>query len=94
MRGLTLVASRELVDADLRGEAVILSLKTRQFHGLDPVGARVWQLLKAPITFTALRDTVVSEYDVTPAQCERDLLALLKDLDAAGLLEVPGGSLS
>ncbi len=75
-----LVASDALVSCDLAGEAVILSLETELYYALDPVGTRVWELLQEPRTVAAVRDAVVAEYDVEPARCEADLLALLADL--------------
>lgn len=91
LRRLRVVASAEHVDADLHGESVILQLRTRRFHGLDGVGARIWQLLKTPITVAALTEAIVREYDVTPDRCETDLVALLVELDSAGLIEVSDG---
>ena len=88
LSALRVVAAADHVDADLHGEAVILQLRTRRFHGLDGVGARIWQLLKTPTTVGALRETILREYDVTPERCEADLAALLADLQAAGLVDV------
>jgi Coenzyme PQQ synthesis protein D (PqqD) len=35
-----------------------------------------------------VRDAVVGEYDVEPGRCERDLITLLEQLLAEGLIEV------
>jgi hypothetical protein len=91
LRRRRVVATPDHVEAELHGEAVILHLGTRQFHGLEGVGARIWQLLKQPITVAEIRDAIVREYDVTPERCEADLAALLDDLVAAGLVQVPDG---
>jgi hypothetical protein len=76
------------VSSDLSGEAVILNLATGMYYGLDEVGARIWGLLQQPCAVAALRDTIVSEYDVEPERCEQDLLELLADLEAARLVSV------
>jgi len=91
LRRLRVVAAADHVDAELHGESVILQLRTRRFHGLDAVGARVWQLLKTPTTVAALAEAIVREYDVTPERCEADLVALLVELESAGLLDVSDG---
>lgn len=81
------VASDALVSCDLAGEAVILSLRTELYYALDPVGTRVWELVQEPRTVAEVRDALLAEYDVEPARCEADLLALLGDLATHGLVD-------
>ena len=84
----TVQVSAQQVSTELDGEMAILSLQNGVYYGLDPVGARIWELLQEPHIVTAVRDQIVDEYDVSPAVCEADLLALLGDLHAAGLVQV------
>lgn len=81
-------ASKEQLSCDLGGEAAILHLKSGIYYGLDPVGARIWNLLQSPTTVREIREKIVGEYEVDEARCEADLLALIKDLAAAELIEV------
>lgn len=74
------VASRDHLSCDLAGEAVILDLTTGTYYGLNEVGARVWELLKEPRTVEEVRDLLVSEYEVDPVRCERDVQELIEDL--------------
>ena len=83
----TFVASPDQISCDLGGEAAILNLKTGVYYGLDPVGARIWELLLTPKTFAQIRDAILSEYDVEPGPCERDLRDLLEKLTAERLVE-------
>lgn len=85
------VASRNQVSCPLQDEVAILDLAAGVYYSLDPVGARVWELLAAPRSVGAIRDALVAEYDVEPARCERDLLELLRDLARAGLVEIRDG---
>ena len=80
------VVSPGQVSCDLGGEAAILHLQTAIYYGLDPVGARIWDLLRTPRTLAEIRDAILAEYDVEPARCERDLRGLLEKLAAAGLI--------
>ncbi|HEX6292766.1 MAG TPA: PqqD family peptide modification chaperone [Herpetosiphonaceae bacterium] len=82
------VATKEQVSSELAGEAVILNLKNGMYYGLDPVGARIWTLIQQPRSVAALFEVILAEYDVDPGRCERDVLALLRDLAAAELIEV------
>ncbi len=82
------VAARDQVSCDLVGEAAILHLGSGVYYGLNSVGARVWALLQEPVRVERIRDTLLTEYNVEPEQSERDLLVLLEQLAAEGLIEV------
>ena len=81
-----IVLSDEQVHTTLGGEAVILGLRDGVYYGLDSVGARVWALIAEPRRVGDLVETIVAEFDVTTEQCQRDVLALLDDLAARGLV--------
>jgi hypothetical protein len=81
------VAAKDQVSSDLAGEAVILNLRTGMYYGLNPVGARIWALLVTPTRVEDIRDTIVQQYDVEVDRCERDVLGVLHQLAAHGLVE-------
>jgi hypothetical protein len=83
-----IVASQEQISTDLGGEAVILNLKTGVYHGLNPVGTRIWNLLAEPRTVNDILGALLQEYEVEPDSCERDLLALLQNLADSKLIEI------
>jgi hypothetical protein len=85
------VASPDQVSSDLDGETVVLSMQDARYYGLDGVAARIWELLREPVRVADVRDAILREYDVPPAQCEADLFAFLHDLAAKSLLEVRAG---
>jgi hypothetical protein len=82
------VASAEQVSCPLDDEAAILNLKNSKYYGMNPVGTRIWSLLKEPRSVLQLRDTLLSEYDVDEKLCEQDLLILLEKMKSEGLIEV------
>jgi len=84
------VASQEQVSCDLGGEAAILNLKNGIYYGLDPVGARVWNLIQQPRTLAELREILVAEYDVDAARVESDIRGLLTQLLDNELVEISG----
>jgi hypothetical protein len=61
------------------------------YYGLDEVGSRVWALIQSPITVEAIRDLLVAEYGTDPVRCEQDLLGLLHNMAALGLIQVTEG---
>ncbi|MFN6571186.1 thymidylate synthase [Nostoc minutum NIES-26] len=82
------VADKEQIFSDIGGEAVILHLKTGIYHGLNEIGARIWTLIQEPKAVKDIKYILLEEYEVETERCDRDLIALLNDLLAAGLIEV------
>jgi Coenzyme PQQ synthesis protein D (PqqD) len=82
------IASPEQVSCPLGDESAILNLKNTVYYGLNPVGARVWNLLQQARTVGELRDTLLDEYEVEEFQCERDLIELLERMRTEGLIQV------
>lgn len=85
----TIVATaREQVSAQLEGEAAILGLRNGVYYGLDRVGTRVWTLLETPMAISSLCERLLQDFEADPAALEADVLALLRQLQAEGLLRV------
>ncbi|HYC35096.1 MAG TPA: PqqD family protein [Usitatibacter sp.] len=74
-------------------EYVMLDLAQGVYFGLDPVGARLWQLLCEGMSLERACAAMLGEYDVPRAQLESDVLRLAEELAAQGLIEIgnPGG---
>ncbi|MEE8469671.1 MAG: PqqD family peptide modification chaperone [Planctomycetota bacterium] len=83
--------TRAQASCDLGGEAVLLNLESGQYYGLDPVGARIWELLREPHSVQKLQATILAEYEVDSETCLRDLSTLVAGLQRAGLVEVLDG---
>jgi hypothetical protein len=83
-----LVAARDLLATEFSREFVILNLQDGVYYGLEEAGARVWALLQSPVAVRTICDALVSEYDVEPERCARDIRSLLGDLASRGLVEV------
>lgn len=86
------VATKDQVSCDLAGEAAILNIKNGVYYGLDPVGARIWNLVQEPRAVADIQNAMASEYDVEPERCASDLVGLLEKLLAEGLIEVKESS--
>ena len=86
------VAAKDQVSCDLAGEAAILNINSGIYYGLDPVGARIWNLMQEPRAVADIQSTITDEYDVEPERCARDLVELLEKLLAEGLIEVKDSS--
>jgi len=86
-RSVVMIAPEQF-SCDLSGEAAILSLTSSAYYGLNAVGARIWDLIRQPQTVQQVLDRLLAEYDVQSDRCEADLMALLQELEAEGLVEI------
>jgi len=74
--------------ADHRG-GVLLRLDTGAYHGVDAVGALVWQLLEGGPTFEELLPLVAGELDAAPPTgFDIEIERFLAGLRDRGLIEV------
>jgi len=78
----------DLIFAEVDGEAVALSAAQGVCYGLDGIGLRVLQLIDAPATIVELCARLTAEYDVDADTCQRDVIDLLAQLEAEGLVAV------
>ena len=67
-------------------EVVILDLSKGTYFGLDPVGARIWQLMGENNTLAEICDAMQEDYDVTREDIERDVVGLAERLMAQQLV--------
>ena len=81
------ISARQISSA-MGAEQAILQLDSGKYFGLNPVGARVWQLAAEPHKVSEILATLLAEYEVPADRCRADLFALLQKLQAAGLIEV------
>lgn len=90
----TVRATREQVSCDLAEEIVVLSLADGAYYGLNPVAARIWELIQEPRSIRDIRDRLLEEYAVEPDRCTRDLeevLELLLEWKLAEVRDPDGG---
>lgn len=73
---------------ELHGEGVLLNLNTGVYFGLDPVGRRVWELLREHKTLGAVLAAMLAEYEVSEQQCSADLLSLVGQMQEHDLVKV------
>jgi Coenzyme PQQ synthesis protein D (PqqD) len=67
-------------------ELVLLDYEREVYYGLDPVGARIWELLATDSTIASIVDTLVEEYEVTREELQTDVERLMGELERAGLV--------
>ena len=83
-----IVLSKDQVSCDLAGEAAIVNLKNGVYYGLDPVGARIWNLMREPVTFAQILDSLLHDYEIDRLTLESDLRLFVNQLAEQGLVEI------
>jgi hypothetical protein len=71
---------------ELKGEAVLLNLKTGVYLGLNQLGTRIWQLLQEDGSLDRAKEVILQEYDVTPEKFAQELLDLVQQMEKQGLV--------
>lgn len=64
----------------IEGEAVILSLDTKVFRGLNAVGSRVWELIDGRRSVDEIVTQIVIEFEVAPEVAARDVGTFIAQL--------------
>ena len=83
----TMVARKDgLIEAEVESEIVALNVEKGTCYGLNTVGSRIWKLLAVPIQISDICAKLLAEYRVESDTCERQVLDLLEELRAEGLI--------
>jgi hypothetical protein len=77
-----------VLDADIEDQTVMMDIEQGRYFGLNPTGTKIWKLLAQPVVISDLCDKLTAEFDVAPAQCEKEVVGYLESLLTRGLLQV------
>lgn len=81
--------SPDQVSCELSGEVVVLSLKSGEYFGLNPVAAAVWNLLQSPRSIAEVGDALLQQFaGVSREQCIQEVTALVAELRGMELVMV------
>lgn len=72
-------------------ELVLLDYEGEIYYGLDPIGARIWELFGTGRNLGEIIDTLLGEYDVTREELANDLEGLITELERNGLVKIVTG---
>jgi len=82
----------DVLISNLQDESVILNLDSERYYGLDSIGTRILSVLTTSESIEAAYNTLVQEYDVDHQALRQDLIALVENLVAQGLVKVSNAS--
>jgi PqqD family protein of HPr-rel-A system len=78
--------SADAVESAVGDETVILHLKSGTYFGLDPMGTRIWAMLKEGVNAADICQRLTSEFDVSQETVEADARRFLEELKANDIL--------
>jgi Coenzyme PQQ synthesis protein D (PqqD) len=80
--------SAQQVSCKIDDEVAILHLERAMYFGVQGVGVQIWEALEQPRSLADLCAIVTAEFDVSPGDCEADIVVFLASLEKEGLVEV------
>ena len=83
-----LVRTPQIPSAMLDGQTVLMGIDAGVYYPLAGPARTIWEKLQTPMTFSALVDALVEEYDVAPEACAADTQRYLGTMEEEGLLRV------
>lgn len=81
-----LVPSPDAVESAVGDETVILHLKSGTYFGLDPMGTRIWAMLRDGVPTADICKRLCEEFDVSRDVVEADARRFLGELKANDIL--------
>lgn len=78
--------SSDLLTTEVDGETVMMNVETGHYHSLDAIGGDIWARLEHQTTPAALAAALARDYDAPRDTIERDILNLLNEMAAQGLV--------
>jgi hypothetical protein len=89
----TLLSSRlrlpqHVVHRTFVAETVVLNLQTGKYHGLNPMGGHMLDVLGESDDVRSAAERVAEEYDQDPEMVEDDFVVFCNDLLVRGLVEL------
>lgn len=78
----------DVLISNLQEESVILNLDSERYYGLDDVGTRFLSVLNTADSIEAAYEKLIQEYDVDKEVLRKDLLTLVENLLAQGIVQI------
>lgn len=86
----TIKRSEGIVQAEIDGETVMMSIENGAYYGLDVVASRIWELVETPKSVEALCEQLQEEYEVEESQCQEDVFKFLNDMIEHNVIQLDG----
>jgi hypothetical protein len=92
IKHLRAVVPQHVIFRPFSSEMVLLNIETGLYHGMDEVGSRCFEALRASDTLEAALEALTKEYEGPQGRIRGDLVGYCSELLAHGLIELRGSS--
>lgn len=82
--------STDVLTTEADDVLLMLNIPRGEYHGLNAVAARIWDLLDQPTSPAALVAALMDEYEVAPDECADAVTVFLTQLRDRDLLRISG----
>lgn len=72
--------------APVQDELMMLNVEQGAYYSLDPIAAEIWNMIENPASVGDVIEKLLKRYDVTPEQCQADVLAFLDQMHGNGMI--------
>lgn len=72
--------------APVQDELMMLNVEQGAYYSLDPIAAEIWNMIENPASVGEIIEKLLKRYDVTPEQCQSDVLAFLEQMHGNGMI--------
>ncbi len=84
----TVVRSSQLMGSKVDNELVMIDLDSGEYFGLNAIASDIWEQMAEPILIADLCANLLQRYAVDETRCQRDVLALLKQMQDKQMLQI------
>lgn len=67
---------------EIDGEVVMMNIETGAYASMNATGKSIWNLLEQSVSIDAVINALVSEYNVSKQQCEKDIIPFIEKMIA------------
>ena len=86
-KNAVIVMKKKLNVTDLAGDKVMVDFETGKYFLIKGVGNDIWDMLQEETTPARIIEQLLSEYDVTPEECEASVMEFLSKMQAYHFIE-------
>ncbi len=80
--------SDSVIQSEIDGEVVMMSIENGQYYGLDPIASQIWALIETPKTVKLICEELLAKYDVSREKCEADVMGFLNEMSTYNIISV------
>lgn len=86
--GSVITRNKNIPTVEIDGEMAMMNAEKGKYYGMDAIATRIWMMIREPVRFRTIIETLTHEYDVSKEECEKDVSLFLNKLYEEGLIDI------